>query len=448
MTGEPVPRRAAPGTAVLAGYINTDGSLLIRVDKTAGESGAAKIVELVEEAAHAKAKTELFITRFARVYTPLVVAGAALVAFLPPLLVPGAALSDWAHRALVMLVISCPCALVVSVPLGYFGGIGGASRRGILVKGARHLDALAGVRTVVFDKTGTLTRGVFKVMEVKPANGMAAEELLRYAALAEAHSNHPIAASIREAYGRDGDHDCARDYREIGGMGVSAHVSGKSVLLGNDILMHREGIGHGRCDVGGTAVHVAVDRAYAGYLVIGDELKHDAGQAIRELRGLGIDRIVLLTGDSAEVAGATAAALDMDEFHGNLLPADKVAALERVMRERSRRGKTAFVGDGINDAPVLARSDVGIAMGRSGSDAAVETADVVLMTDSPARVAEAVRRARRTRRIVVENIVLAFAVKAGFLALGGAGLAGMWEAVIADMGVTLVAVLNAARAMR
>ena len=448
MTGEPVPRRAVPGDAVLAGYINTDGSLLIRVDKTAGESSAAKIVELVEEAAHAKARTELFITRFARVYTPLVVAGAALVAFLPPLLVPGAALSDWAYRALVMLVISCPCALVVSVPLGYFGGIGGSSRRGILVKGARHLDALAAVRTVVFDKTGTLTRGVFKVMEVKPANGMGAEELLRYAALAEAHSNHPIAASIREAYGRDGDHDGARDYREVGGMGVSADVSGKSVVVGNDIFMHREGIAHGSCEVGGTVVHVAVDRLYAGYLVIGDELKHDAGKAIRELRDLGIDRTVLLTGDSTEVAASVAAALGMDEFHGNLLPADKVAALERVMRERSRRGKTAFVGDGINDAPVLARSDVGIAMGRSGSDAAVESADVVLMTDSPARVSEAVRRARRTRTIVVENIVLALAVKAGFLALGGAGLAGMWEAVIADMGVTLVAVLNAARAMR
>lgn len=447
MTGEPVPRRVGPGKAVLAGYICADASLDVRVDKTAGESSAAKIAELVESARHVKSGTELFITRFARVYTPLVVSLAALVAFLPPLLLPGAALSDWAHRALVMLVISCPCALVVSVPLGYFGGVGGASRSGILVKGAKHLDALAAVRTVVFDKTGTLTKGVFTVTKVRPADGTGAEELLRLAALAEAHSNHPIAQSIRVAYGRDGDHGGVREYREMGGMGVSAVVSGKPVLVGNDLLMHREGISHGLCDVGGTAVHVAVGGRYAGYLVIGDELKQDAVRAVGELRGLGVERIALLTGDSPRAAAETAAALGVDEHHGGLLPADKVAALERIMRERGGRGKTAFVGDGINDAPVLARSDVGIAMGGTGSDAAVETADVVLMTDSPEKAAEAVRRARRTRTIVVENIVLALSVKAAFLALGGAGLAGMWEAVIADMGVTLIAVLNAARAM-
>ena len=448
MTGEPVPRRASEGSTVLAGFISTDGTLLVRVDKTAGESSAAKIVKLVEEATHAKARTELFITRFARLYTPIVVAAAAAIAFLPPLLVPGAALSAWVYRALVLLVISCPCALVVSVPLGYFGGVGGASRQGILVKGARYLDALAGVKTVVFDKTGTLTRGVFKVTAVVPANGINADGLLRFAALAEAHSNHPIALSIREAYGRDGERGASTDSREVGGMGVSTTVEGKRVLVGNDRLMHREGIDHSRCEVGGTAVHVAVGSTYAGYLVIGDELKHDAGRALRSLRELGVERMALLTGDSESAAAEVAGPLGMDEFHGGLLPADKVTVLERIMAERAGRGKTAFVGDGINDAPVLARSDVGIAMGRSGSDAAVETADVVLMSDNPARVAEAVRRGQKTRAIVAQNIVLALVVKAVFLALGGAGLADMWEAVIADMGVTLLAVLNAARAMR
>ncbi len=448
LTGESAPRRAEPGTEVLAGYISTDGSLTVRVTRTAGESSAAKIIRLVEEASHAKAGTERFITRFARIYTPAVVAGAALVAFLPPLLVPGAVLSDWVYRALIMLVISCPCALVVSVPLGYFGGIGGASRRGILVKGAKYLDALAAVKTVVFDKTGTLTKGVFRVTTVSPSNGRSADELLRYAALAESHSNHPISTSIRKAYGGRLPRGAVRNFMEVGGLGVSAEVEGHAVLAGNDRLMHRESISHERCDVGGTAVHVAVNGDYAGYLVIGDELKHDAGEAIGELRRLGVGRVALLTGDSREVAGRTAAALGIGEYHAELLPADKVAHLERIMAGQRRGEKTAFVGDGINDAPVLARSDVGIAMGGSGSDAAVETADVVLMTDSPGRVAEAIRRARKTRGIVIQNIAFALAVKAVFLVLGAAGEATMWEAVIGDMGVTLAAILNAGRAMR
>ncbi len=448
LTGESVPRRVEPGAEVLAGYISTDGSLTVRVARTAGESSAAKIIRLVEEASHAKAGTERFITRFARIYTPAVVAVAALVAFLPPLFIPGAVLSDWVYRSLIMLVISCPCALVVSVPLGYFGGIGGASRRGILVKGAKYLDALAAVKTVVFDKTGTLTKGVFRVTTISPSNGRSADELLRYAALAESHSNHPISASIREAYGGPLDRGAARKFTETGGLGVSAEVEGHAVLAGNDRLMHREGIAHGKCDLGGTAVHVAVDGDYAGYLVIGDELKHDAGKAIGELRRLGVDRAVLLTGDSREAAGRTADELGIEEYYAELLPADKVSHLERIMADRRGGEKTAFVGDGINDAPVLARSDVGIAMGGSGSDAAVETADVVLMTDDPGRVAEAIRRARKTRGIVIQNIVFALAVKAVFLVLGAAGEATMWEAVIGDMGVTLAAILNAGRAMR
>ncbi len=448
LTGESVPRRVEPGTEVLAGYISMDGSLTVRVTRTAGESSAAKIIRLVEEASHAKAGTERFITRFARIYTPAVVAVAALVAFIPPLLISGAVLSDWVYRALIMLVISCPCALVVSVPLGYFGGIGGASRRGILVKGAKYLDALAAVKTVVFDKTGTLTKGVFRVTTISPSNGRSADELLRYAALAESHSNHPISASIREAYGGRLPRGAARNFTEAGGFGVSAEVEGHAVLAGNDRLMHREGIAHEKCDLGGTAVHVAVDGDYAGYLVIGDELKHDAGKAIGELRRLGVDRAVLLTGDSREAAGRTSAALGIEEYHAELLPADKVAHLERIMADRRGGEKTAFVGDGINDAPVLARSDVGIAMGGSGSDAAVETADVVLMTDDPGRVAEAIRRARKTRGIVIQNIAFALAVKAVFLILGAAGEATMWEAVIGDMGVTLAAILNAGRAMR
>lgn len=447
MTGEAVPRRVEQGGQVLAGYINTDGSLTVRVTRTAGESGAAKIIQLVEGATHAKARTELFITRFARVYTPIVVAAAALLAFLPPLLFAGASFDVWIYRALTMLVISCPCALVVSIPLGYFGGLGGASRHGILVKGARHFDALASARTVVFDKTGTLTKGVFRVTDVQPSDGAGSSELLRLAASAEAHSNHPIAESIRKAHGVAVDESTVENAREIGGYGVAARVDGRNVLVGNDRLMHREGIDHARCDIGGTAVHVAVDGAYAGYLAIGDELKEDARNAVRDLRGLGVRRVALLTGDSHEVAALVAGGLGIGEYYGGLLPADKVAHLERIMADAGR-GKTAFVGDGINDAPVLARSDVGIAMGQSGSDAAVETADVVLMTDSPSRVAEAIRRARRTRRIVIQNIAFALGVKAVFLLLGGAGLASMWEAVIADMGVTLIAVLNAARAMR
>ncbi len=454
LTGEPVPRRVSPGGDVLAGFINTDGSLEVRASRPAGESSAARIVGLVENAAKAKAKPEQFIRRFARIYTPLVVAAAAAVAFLPPLLVPGATLDDWVHRALTMLVISCPCALVISIPLGYFGGVGGASRRGILVKGAVHLDTLARVKTMVFDKTGTLTRGSFRVLSVVPRNGLSAEDLLRYAALAEEHSNHPIAASVREAWRRQAGNSettgegAATDYQEIGGQGIRATVEGRHVLAGNDRLLHANGVDHDTCSVEGTAVQVAVDGTWAGYVLIGDEMRPGASDAVRKLHDLGVHRTVLLTGDDADVARRVAAQVGMDEFHGNLLPEDKVTHLERIMRETGRHGATAFVGDGINDAPVLARADVGIAMGPAGADAAVETADVVLMSENPSKVADAIAQARRTRAIVLQNILLALGIKGVFLVLGGSGIATMWEAVIADMGVALAAILNATRALR
>jgi Cd2+/Zn2+-exporting ATPase len=448
LTGEPVPRRVRPGQEMLAGCISTDGSIEIRVTRPVGESSAAQIVRLVEEASRAKSRTAQFITRFARVYTPLVVAAAALVAFVPPLVVPGASLATWAYRALTMLVISCPCALVVSIPLGYFGGVGGASRRGILVKGATFLDVLARVRTVVFDKTGTLTRGSFRVTSVQPRNGMPAPDLLRYAALAEAHSNHPIAASIRAAYTGPRQEVESDGYREIAGQGVMARVQDRSVMAGNDRLLHENGIAHDTCSVDGTAVHLVVDGSYAGYLEIGDELREGAAAAVRELRRLGVSRTVLLTGDDIAVAQRTAAQLGIDEFHGELKPSEKVSFLEGIMRERGSDGSTAFVGDGINDAPVLARADVGIAMGTAGADAAVQTADVVLMSDTLSKVPEAITRGRRTRAIVMQNITFALVVKGLFLAFGAVGIATMWEAVIADMGVALLAIANAARAFR
>ena len=448
LTGEPVPRRVRPGQEMLAGCISTDGSIEIRVTRPVGESSAAQIVRLVEAASRAKSRTAQFITRFARVYTPLVVAAAALVAFVPPLVVPGASLATWAYRALTMLVISCPCALVVSIPLGYFGGVGGASRRGILVKGATFLDVLARVRTVVFDKTGTLTRGSFRVTSVQPRNGMPAPDLLRYAALAEAHSNHPIAASIRAAYTGPRQEVESDGYREIAGQGVMARVQDRSVMAGNDRLLHENGIAHDTCSVDGTAVHLVVDGSYAGYLEIGDELREGAAAAVRELRRLGVSRTVLLTGDDIAVAQRTAAQLGIDEFHGELKPSEKVSFLEGIMRERGSDGSTAFVGDGINDAPVLARADVGIAMGTAGADAAVQTADVVLMSDTLSKVPEAITRGRRTRAIVMQNITFALVVKGLFLAFGAVGIATMWEAVIADMGVALLAIANAARAFR
>ena len=452
LTGESLPRRAFPGAEVLAGSVATDGSLVIEATRPAGESSAARIADLVENASHAKARSERFVTRFAKVYTPIVVALAAAVAFLPPLLIPGQSLRDWAYRALVMLVISCPCALVVSVPLGYFGGLGGAARRGILVKGSTVLDALAKTGTAVFDKTGTLTEGRFRVTGLEPAEGFSGEELLSLAAAAESRSRHPVAASVRaeaEARGLSvGTEDEASDIREIAGAGVAATIGGRRVIAGNDRLLHLEKVPHPSCDAAGTTVDVAVDGRYAGRISVGDAPKADAARAVAALAALGVRRSVMLTGDRAAAAAPVAAALGIAEVHADLLPEDKLERLGRVIAEtRSGGGATIFVGDGINDAPALALADVGVAMG-AGADAAVESADVVLMTGEPGRVAEAVARARRTRRIVAQNIVFAIGVKVAFLALGAAGVAVMWEAVIADVGVALVATANSLRAMR
>ncbi|OUM99076.1 MAG: cadmium-translocating P-type ATPase [Firmicutes bacterium ZCTH02-B6] len=449
LTGEPAPRQAVPGTEVLAGMVNTDGVLTVRVTKPYAESSAAKILALVERAAARKAPTEKFITTFSRYYTPAVVGAAALIALVPPLVVPGATFSEWLYRALVLLVISCPCALVLSIPVGYFGGIGGASRRGILVKGANFLDALTQVHTVAFDKTGTLTRGVFRVGQVTPVAGASAQAVLEYAAHAEHFSRHPIAASIRDAYGRATDAARIGRVQEVAGYGVIAEVDGRRVLAGNDRLLHREGVPHGVCTVDGTVVNVAVDGTLVGRVHVGDELKPDAADAIRSLKRHGVVRTVMLTGDEAATARQVADIVGIDEVHAGLLPEQKVEVLERLMQEASAAGgKVAFAGDGVNDAPVLTRADIGIAMGALGSDAAIEAADVVIMDDQPSRIPEAIAIARRTRRIVYQNIVFSLAVKAAFIALGAVGVATMWEAVFADVGVSLIAVLNATRALR
>ncbi|MFW6181923.1 MAG: heavy metal translocating P-type ATPase [Spirochaetota bacterium] len=455
LTGEPVPRSLGEGQVILAGMIPQTGSLVVRVTHTFRDSSISRILDLVENATHKKARPEKFITSFARVYTPAVVFLAAAVALGPPLLA-GASLQEWVYRALVILVVSCPCALVISIPLGYFGGIGGAARRGILIKGSTYIDVLARVRTVVFDKTGTLTRGVFRVTGVETANGHTREEILRLAALAESHSNHPIAAAIRDAYGSPIDPSAVTGHREVAGQGVEASVDGRLVLIGNDRMLHGAEVGHDDCDDTGTTAHVVIDGRYAGRIIISDEVKPDAREAVAELKRLGVAETVMFTGDVERSARATAAGLGIDTYRAGLLPEDKVRALEELQERAAGRGAgrgpgpgpVAFAGDGINDAPVIARADVGIAMGRLGSDAAIETADVVLMTDHPSKVAEAIRRSRKTRRVVLQNILLALGVKLVFVSLGAAGVATMWEAVIADVGVTLLAVLNALRALR
>lgn len=448
LTGESVPRSAEPGAQVLSGFINRNGVITVQVTQTFGESAVSKILELVQNASSNKAKTEDFITKFARAYTPVVVITALLLAVLPPLFISGATFSDWIYRALVFLVISCPCALVVSIPLGFFGGIGAASRNGILVKGSNYLEALNDVKIVVFDKTGTLTKGQFKVTGIFPTEGIAESELLRLAAYAESHSPHPIAESIRSAYGSDIPGEAIADYNEISGHGIAVTVEGRAVLAGNARLMEREGISSRTPEVSGTIVHIAVDEQYAGYLVISDEVKDDSLQAIRKLKALGIRKTVMLTGDASSVAEAVGRQLGIDEIYAELLPQHKVEAVERLEKEKSQREKIIFVGDGINDTPVLARADVGIAMGGLGSDAAIEAADIVIMTDEPSKIAAAIGIAKRTRSIVWQNIIFALAVKAVFLLLGAFGIATMWEAVFSDVGVTVLAVLNSIRALQ
>ncbi len=448
LTGESVPRTVNAGETVLAGTINQTGVLTVTVTKLFGESSIARILDLVENASSKKAQTEKFITKFARQYTPIVVISSLLVALIPPLVIPGATQIEWVYRALVLLVISCPCGLVISIPLGYFGGIGGAAKRGILVKGSTFLDTLAGVKAIAFDKTGTLTRGVFKVTEIVPQNGFTQVDLLHIAAEAEANSNHPIAKSIRIAYDQPINESNISDYAEIAAHGIQATISGKLILAGNDRLLHRENIAHDTCDVEGTVVHIAVDRIYAGYIIIADEIKEDAVQAISDLKAAGVERIMMLTGDSQAVAQQIAKTLGVDSFAAELLPEDKVVEVEKLLSEFHHKGKVAFIGDGINDAPVIARADVGIAMGGLGSDAAIETADVVLMTDAPSKVAEAIRVGKKTHTIVLQNIIFALTIKVIFIGLGLMGLATMWEAVFADVGVALAAIFNATRVMK
>ena len=445
LTGESVPRDAAPGDELLSGCVNLTGLLKVRVTKEFGESTVAKILDLVENASSKKAKAENFITKFARYYTPSVVIGAVLLAVIPSLIT--GAWAVWVHRALIFLVISCPCALVISIPLSFFGGIGGASARGILVKGGNYLELLAKTETVVFDKTGTLTRGVFELSALYPSGGVANETLLETAALAECHSSHPIAQSLRRAWGRDIDPDRVTGVQEIPGHGISCLVDGVRVLAGNEKLMVREHIPFERCGDVGTLVYVARDGAYLGCAVIADQVKGTAPAAIADLKRRGI-RTVMLTGDSQAVGEAVAAKLGLDEVHAQLLPGDKVDRLEELLARKSADGVLAYVGDGVNDAPVLSRADVGIAMGGMGSDAAIEAADVVLMDDDPAKLTEAMDIARKCLRIVRENIVFALAVKALFLVLGAFGVASMWEAVFADVGVAVIAILNASRMLR
>ena len=446
LTGESVPRGIHAGDEIISGAVNLSGTLEVQVSRVFGESTVSRILELVENASEKKARTENFVTRFARVYTPIVCGCALVLAIIPPLLFSGD-WSTWIYRGLVFLVVSCPCALVISVPLSFFGGIGGASRKGILVKGSGYLEALSKTTTVVFDKTGTLTRGVFTVVAVHP-DRISEDMLLAYAAHAEAYSNHPIAQSIRAAYGTDVDFLRIEEAAEEAGHGVSALVDGHRVLVGNDRLMGGANVVCHACELPGTILHVAVDGVYAGHIVISDVVKDDAAQAISALHSVGVRRTVMLTGDHEEVAAQVASELGLDEYHAELLPADKVEVLEELLDGEGEQERLAFVGDGINDAPVLMRADIGIAMGALGSDAAIEAADVVLMDDRPSKIALAVRIARKTLRIVYENIWFALGVKFAVLILAAFGLAGMWAAVFADVGVALIATMNATRAMR
>ncbi|RII33808.1 cadmium-translocating P-type ATPase [Clostridium chromiireducens] len=448
LTGESVPRKVGVGDSILSGVINKNGLLTIEVEKEFGDSTVAKILDLVQNASSKKAPTENFITKFARYYTPAVVFAALALAAIPPLVIDGATFSEWVYRALAFLVVSCPCALVVSIPLGFFGGIGGASKNGILVKGGNYLEALNDVEMVVFDKTGTLTKGIFKVTEIKPENNISEDELVACAAYAENYSNHPIATSILRAYGSEIIRDKIKDYEEISGHGVKVILDGKEVLAGNYKLMNKENITYKQVETIGTVVHVAIDKKYAGYIVISDEVKEDSVKAIKALKDIGVKKTVMLTGDNKTVGTKIAKELGLDEVHAELLPDQKVERLEVLFKEKSPKGKIVFVGDGINDAPVLARADIGIAMGGVGSDAAIEAADVVIMTDEPSKIASAIKIAKKTRSIVMQNIVFALGVKVIILVLVAFGLGTMWEAVFGDVGVALLAVLNAMRAMK
>ena len=447
LTGESVPREVLPGCDVLSGCINMNGLLAVEVTREYGESTVSKILKLVEDSADKKAKTENFITVFAKYYTPIVVALAALISVVPPLVISGATFGEWVYRGLTFLVISCPCALVVSIPLGFFGGIGGASRKGILIKGGNYLEALSRLETVVFDKTGTLTKGVFNVQEVRAA-GMDSGDLLELAAYAESYSDHPISLSLKRAYGKEIDNSRIADAEVIPGCGIRAVIDGRTVYAGNAKLMNSLGITYKISDMAGTVVLIAADGVFAGYIIIADEMKDDAKSAVRSLKDAGIRKTVMLTGDAKSVGDMAASDLGLDLAYSELLPGDKVEKLEELLSQGSARGKLAFVGDGINDAPVLARADVGIAMGGLGSDAAIEAADIVIMTDEPSKIPLGIKISKRTIRIVRQNIVFALSFKLAVLALAALGLASMWAGVAADVGVALLAILNAARALK
>ena len=446
LTGESLPRECGKGSDVLSGCINVNGVLTVKVTKGYEDSTVSKILDLVENASSKKSNSENFITKFARYYTPIVVVIAAIIAVVPPLLLEGAQFSDWVYRALTFLVISCPCALVISVPLSFFGGIGGASKLGILVKGSNYLELLSQAEIVVFDKTGTLTKGVFKVQEIKP-KGISKDKLLEVATYAENYSNHPISISLRDAYGKEIDATKVTESDEIAGHGVRSVIDKKIVYAGNYKLMDKIGVKYPKVDVVGTIVHVAVDDKYVGYIVISDEIKSDSKEAIRRLKKADIKKTVMLTGDAKKVGEKVANELAMDLVYTELLPGDKVEKVESLIKSKSNKGKLVFVGDGINDAPVLARADIGIAMGGLGSDAAIEAADIVIMTDEPSKISTAMNISKRTLKIVKQNIIFAIGVKIIVLILGAAGISTMWEAVFADVGVSVIAILNAMRAL-
>ena len=446
LTGESVPREVEVGSDILSGCININGVITAEVTKEFGESTVSKILDLVENASSKKSNSEQFITKFARYYTPVVVIIAVFLAIIPPLIIDGATFSDWIYRALEFLVVSCPCALVISIPLSFFGGIGGASKKGVLVKGSNYLEALAETEIVVFDKTGTLTKGVFNVQEIHP-EGVSKEELLELTAQAESYSNHPISLSLKRAYSKEIDNGRISDVEEISGHGVIATVDGKKVMAGNIKLMKMMDIPYFKGELIGTIVHVAVNNKYIGYIVIADEVKEDSAQAIKELKAANIKQTVMLTGDNKSIGSKVAKELGLDKVYAELLPADKVEKLEELFSQKSKKGKLAFVGDGINDAPVLARADIGIAMGGLGSDAAIEAADVVIMTDEPSKIATTMKISKKTLKIAHQNIVFAIGIKIIVLILSAFGITTMWAAIFADVGVTIIAVLNAFRAL-
>lgn len=447
LTGESLPREVEPGKDILSGCINVNGVITAEVTKEYDESTVSKILDLVENASSKKSRSEQFITRFARYYTPIVVILAVLLALLPPFLIEGASFSEWTYRALSFLVVSCPCALVISIPLTFFSGIGGASKKGILVKGSNYFEPLANTEIMVFDKTGTLTKGVFEVQEINP-KGMLSEELLELTAHAESFSTHPISGSILKAYGKDVDQSIVSDANEIAGHGIEAVVRGKMIIAGNAKLMKLRGIDYSRDELVGTVVHVGIDNQYAGYILIADELKKDSAEAIKKLRATSIKQTVMLTGDNHSVGEKIAGILGLDKVFAELLPGDKVDKLEELLTQTSDKGKLAYVGDGINDAPVLARADVGIAMGGLGSDAAIEAADVVIMTDEPSKIPLAIRISKKIMRIANQNIVFAIGVKIIILILSALGITNLWAAIFGDVGVTIIAVINSFRALK